>query len=193
MNYEEKNTNRPMVVVEQQNHIRHGGWYGHYNNGMDVASQSFSWDFHSTRSRYFYAADHRMDSLHGQANRHGHVALCRCRGHACSRCLPSFFPGCPLVHGATLEEFGAHSGCDVLSSRPDPSGFGRYALSSLRENDLWGQLVKRCDTFDEGPTCFRLGIEFGDIDLADSTALGWRTAGVADQHAVASQKRGNFD
>ena len=49
MIYEQKNTNDPMVVVDNANHIRHGGWYGHYDNDMDVASQSLSWDFHSTR------------------------------------------------------------------------------------------------------------------------------------------------
>jgi len=66
---------------------------------------------------------------------HRHAALCRPGWQTGSRCVSSFFPGCPLVYGPTLEEIGAHSGCDVLSNRPDSPGFGRYPVSSLRPQD----------------------------------------------------------
>ena len=189
MNYEQKNTNRPMVVVDKQNHIRHGGWYGHYTNDMDVASQSFSWDFHATRSPYCYAADHGLDSLYRQTHGHRHAALCRSRRDACSRCLSSLFSRCTLAYGSTLEDIGAHSGCDVLSNQPDHSGFGRHPVSSLRAKNQWCRMVTRCGVFDQEQTCFRVGIEPGRTDLADSTALGRRTVGSADQHAIASQER----
>jgi len=42
MFYEQKNTNRPMAVVVNQNHIRQGGWFGCHYNDMDVADPAFS-------------------------------------------------------------------------------------------------------------------------------------------------------
>jgi hypothetical protein len=47
MFYEQKNTNRPMIVVANQNHIRQGGWYGCYYNDMDVSYPAISPDFHT--------------------------------------------------------------------------------------------------------------------------------------------------
>ena len=193
MFYEQKNTNLPMIVVVNQNHIRHGGWYGPYNNDMDVASQSFSWNVHATLPHHLYATDGGLDSLHCQTNGDGDACLCRPPKRACSRRLSSFFPGCSMVHGQTVAAIDVHSDRYVLSNRPDHSGFGRHPVSSQRQKDRRGRMVARCGAFDKEQACFRLGIEFGRTDLADSTALGWRTVGIADQHAVASQKRSHVD
>ena len=193
MIYEQKNTTLPMVVVDNANHIRHGGWYGHYDNDMDVASQSFSWDFHSTRPRHLYATDGGLDSLHRQTNGDRYAALCRPGRYAGSRCVSSVFSGCPLVYGQSVAAIDAPLGRYVLSNRPDHAGSGRYPVSSQRQKDRRSRMVARCGAFEQEQTCFCLGVEPGRVDLADSTALGWRTAGVADQHAAASQKRGRPD
>jgi hypothetical protein len=57
MIYKRKNTNHPMIVLVNNNHIRQGGWYGYQYNDMDVASQFFSWGFHSTLPHDLYATD----------------------------------------------------------------------------------------------------------------------------------------
>ena len=102
MFYEQNNTNRPMIVVVNQNHIQHGGWYGYYYNDMDVAAQLFFCCFYRTHLSRFFVLDDRMDSLHSSENHHGHSALCRSPKKTSSRCLSSNLPRCPLGDASEL-------------------------------------------------------------------------------------------
>ena len=55
-----------------------------------------------------------------------------------------------------------------------------------------GQLASRCRPVDRDQNCLCLGIESGGFDIADSTPLGQRTVGFANQHEIASQETGEL-
>ena len=75
MIYGQKNTNRPMIVLVNDNHIWQGGWYGYQYNDMDVTFQVISSAFHQTRRSDICEAERGMDSLHRQANGTRNAAL----------------------------------------------------------------------------------------------------------------------
>ena len=105
----------------------------------------------------------------------------------------SLLSRCSLEHGWALENPGRDIDQNILSNRNHNPGSGRHPVSPQRQKGQWSWLVARCSPFELQQKRFRLGLELGSADFADSTALGWGTAGTADQHEIASQKAGNSD
>jgi hypothetical protein len=91
MIHQQKHLDQPMSLLFGT--VRHGGRYVQYYFGLDRTYSTIFADFYYANRQDFYPAGNRMDTVHRTQDRHRHNTLCRPAGGACSRCLPSFFPG----------------------------------------------------------------------------------------------------
>lgn len=182
-----------VVVKYYNNHIRQGGWYGNHYNDMDIAYPIIFSVFHSASQGRINAIDRRLGTLHGQTDGDRNAGFRRPARSAGTRCLSSLLSRRPLEHGKAVADIGDDTGPIVFSDRHNHIGIGRHIVSSQWQKGQWCWLLARCGSFDFHEKRFRLGIESGGVDFADSTALGRRTVGLADQHEIASQETGQLD
>ena len=192
MNHKQKNSNLPMFVITT---LRHGGCYERYLYYLDMDGdyQALFSDFYESWQYDFYQTAGRLDIVHGSTNHHWYVAFCRTRRTTGSRCLSSVFSRSAMEQGKAVADSGKNNDQNLLSQRHDYPGIGRYLASSQRQKDQRSGILARCGSFDQEQDGLCLGIEPGGVDLADPTAMGRRTVGIADQYEIASKKTGHLD
>ena len=160
---------------------------------MDVPYPALFVEFYGSRRKNICSTAQRMDFVHSSADRNRNLAFRRPGWPACSRRISPFLSRCSLEYGRALENAGTDIDQNILSNGNHNPGSGRHLVSPQWQKGQWSWLVARCSPFDLHQKRFRLGIEPGSADFADSTALGWPTVGTADQHEIASQKAGDSD
>ena len=69
------------------------------------------------------------------------------------------------------------------------AGDRRHAVSSQRQKSQRRRFLARCGSFDQNQNRLRMGFESCRADIAGSTSMGRRAAGLAYQYAGATQER----
>jgi len=191
VNYRQKHIDQPMSLLDSR--LRQAGRYGHYYFDMDGTSSTVFSNLYLSGSRDFLATDDRLDIVHGSENHHRHTAVRRAAWPACPRRLSSLPSGRAMEHEPHVEVADARFGPSTLPERDSDAGAGRHAVSSQRQKDQRGWILAGCGPFDQEKDCLRLGPESGGPDLANPATLGWRTVGIAHQHAPAPEKWSDAD
>ena len=136
---------------------------------------------------YFHTPADRLDSLRRPTHGHRHDPRWRSGRAPGTRCVSSFLPRCGLGYAGPLATVGSGAGPTFLSTGYGGRRLGRHLVSSVRQKGQGCRLVARCGPFDRRHHRLCLGSQYRGVDAARSSALGWRTVGLAHQHALASQ------
>ena len=166
------------------------GWcyYGEHI-GMDAACSTVFSRFHNSRRKNIFLSDHGLGSAHHPSNNNGHHSAGRSVGAPQPRRLSSIFPRREMVARAALENSDSVAYSKVCRQGHYSAGDRRYAVSSQRQKSQRRGILARCGSFDQNQNRLRMGFESCRADFAGSTSMGRRAAGLAYQHAGASQER----
>ena len=187
MVYKQKHIDPPMSLLDKQ--LRQGDRYVYEYFDMDGYYPTAFSNFYSSGSKDFLQFDNRVDFVHSSKNGNRHISICRSRLSTCSRCLSSLFSRLSLGHQQTLANTDADDGQTLLSKRNHYSCSGRYLVPPQWKKDQRGWLLAGCCPLDKEEHCLCVGTESGCPDIADTTALGRRTVGIADQYEIAPKER----
>ena len=141
------------------------------------------------RYKNIFSSDDRLDSVYGQKNNNRYPAICRSMLSACSRCLSPLLPRFQMGYKQALANPDFDTGQALLPYRYHYNYSGRYPVPSQRQKSQWCRILAGCGPFDKEQHCLCMGTESGSSDIADTAALGRRTAGLANQHEIAPKER----